>query len=162
MDHPHWCNICNVYRNFQSHTLHSNCKEWVVCDWKFWYTLYKIFIKDLNIPFHHIGLSRLDCFCESVIKIVRNPVAMIYFIQTEFSCVWHVFYLCPEESSNLKIVLLLMVLFFNGEKQECLPDLKQWGYHIWDESDVPVGLCHDICIASIAELFCGNADWNLG
>ena len=52
-------------------------------------------------------------------------MAMIYFIQTEFSCVWHVFYLCPEESSNLKIVLLLMVLFFNGEKQECLPNLKQ-------------------------------------
>ena len=53
-------------------------------------------------------------------------MAVIYFIQTEFCCVWHMFCLCPEESSNLKIVLLLMVLrFFNGETQECLPDLKQ-------------------------------------
>ena len=55
-----------------------------------------------------------------------------------------------------------MVLgFYNGETQECLPDLKQWGHHIWDVSDVPVGSCHNICITSIAESFCGNADWNL-
>lgn len=55
-----------------------------------------------------------------------------------------------------------MVLgFYNGETQECLSDLKQWGHHIWDVSDVPVGSCHNICITSIAESFCGNADWNL-
>jgi len=47
-----------------------------------------------------------------VIKIVRNPVAVMYFIQAEFSCVWHMFCLCSEVSSNLKIVLLLMVLRF--------------------------------------------------
>jgi len=30
MDHPCWCNICNVYQNFQSRTTHSSQKECVV------------------------------------------------------------------------------------------------------------------------------------